>query len=665
MRSENAMSLVESIVAAGILAIGLLSTFVLIAIGNTTSKRTEAREAATNLAREVLENTRDVTYSSIGQPDWFTATLQRISGGSGVVTAPAANSLQTSVTCRGTSFTTQVSWCSVDDAKDLYGPHSTSTSWCADSGSTGSTDVQPEDLKRVSVTLNWAVQGVAQPALTQTATVSSSGAAIGPQVASLTITSPSGMSSTAPTVTDPAVTTVTFLASATAASDMVFSVNGVEQTSGITNNANGTWSFAWPISSLKDATYTIGATAIDGLGTRGQQRTLSVKLARGAPVTPQAVTGGYNYVYVSGSRTLVVELAWDANPEGSVTGYQVMKGASTVCAASYATSCLDLSPASSGATTYTVRTNYTNGAGGASYVSTNYSVTAPGAGALPNTWGMVNTRANVSPAGTFQSCAPAYTAWQDLVSNYPTSGGTTAIYNDNYPSICMPTFTSSVTMNAGTISGQIWYANTGTKSCATSNTPVYLEWTNGTSGGVTAGPWYPTPSSIPAGSGPTRYTWSGTISSKTYPAGQQIYMVENTSHATSNSCTGVVMYFNSGTYQQTVTFPGFTGGGGSTLAQPTPPTSLTVTVNGDGTRDLRWTPPASSTPAVDFYRIYRDGQNYTNRLDTAGDSQNCTTAPTTEICWTDTAAGGTSHTYRVTSAASTLTESDFLGPVTG
>jgi hypothetical protein len=307
------------------------------------------------------------------------------------------------------------------------------------------------------------------------------------------------LSSSTPVITDPAVTTVTFLAAATGAADMKFTVNGVEQTTGITNNANGTWSFAWPISSLKDATYTIAATAIDALGTRGQQRTLSVKLARGAPVTPQAVTGGYNYVYISGARTLVAELAWDANPEGSVTGYQVMKGSTTVCSASYATSCLDLSPASSGTTTYVVRTNYTNGAGGASYVY--------------------------------------------------------------------------------------------------------------------------------------------------------------------NSCTGVLLNFGSGTYQSTVTFPALSGGGGSSLDQPEPPTGLTVTANADGTRDLRWSPPASSTPALDFYRIYRDGQNYTNRIDTAGDTQTCPSS--IQICWTDTATGGTSHTYRVTSAASTLTESDFLGPVTG
>jgi hypothetical protein len=102
-----------------------------------------------------------------------------------VVTAPTANTLQTAVVRRGTSFAVQASWCSLDDSKDGYGAHSASVSWCADSGTTGSSDIQPEDLKRVGLTLNWSVQGTAQPALVQTATFGSSGAAIGPQVTSL------------------------------------------------------------------------------------------------------------------------------------------------------------------------------------------------------------------------------------------------------------------------------------------------------------------------------------------------------------------------------------------------------------------------------------------------------------------------------------------------
>ena len=59
------------------------------------------------------------------------------------------------------------------------------------------------------------------------------------------------------------------------------------------------------------------------------------------------------------------------------------------------------------------------------------------------------------------------------------------------------------------------------------------------------------------------------------------------------------------------------------VQQPGVPTGLTVTDNGDGTRTLRWTAPSSSSPAVDFYRVYRDGQNYTDRIDTVGDTQTC------------------------------------------
>src|SRR5919201_1444297 len=82
-----------------------------------------------------------------------------------------------------------------------------------------------------------------------------------------------------------------------------------------------------------DGTYTIGATSIDALGNRGQQITLTVRLARGAPLTAQNLVGGYNYVNPTGvgnGGTLVVELAWDANPEGSVTGYDVCRGCAWV-----------------------------------------------------------------------------------------------------------------------------------------------------------------------------------------------------------------------------------------------------------------------------------------------------------------------------------------------
>jgi hypothetical protein len=142
-------------------------------------------------------------------------------------------------------------------------------------------------------------------------------------------------------------------------------------------------------------------------------------------------------------------------------------------------------------------------------------------------------------------------------------------------------------------------------------------------------------------------------------------------------------------------------------------------VNGDGTRTLNWTVPTSpaGTPPPDFFRIYRDGTNYTNRLDTVDATQTTVAAasaasattlsvPSTTgfsagasvlvdtganqdtmtiasvsattitftagmphahavgvpvvnraVSYTDTTAGGTSHTYCGTSVSATLVES--------
>jgi hypothetical protein len=99
--------------------------------------------------------------------------------------------------------------------------------------------------------------------------------------------------------------------------------------------------------------------------------------------------------------------------------------------------------------------------------------------------------------------------------------------------------------------------------------------------------------------------------------------------------------------------PGTAGG----LSVPGAPTGLTASAGANGTTDLTWTKP-SGTPAPDFYRIYRDGINYTNRYDTIADNGAST------ITWTDTNTGGTSHTYRVTAASQYLAESSFAGPVT-
>ncbi|MEA2271704.1 MAG: hypothetical protein QOI98_412, partial [Solirubrobacteraceae bacterium] len=315
IRAENGLTVVETLVAATLLLIGTLGTFALIDTANSATAASRAREGATNLGREALEDARSVAYTKIGQPTWFQAQLQGLAGGSGSVTSPSAYAQSTTVNRRGVVYTITITPCSVDDSRDGYGAHPAGSNWCSDSTAVGSSDGQPEDMKRVTASIAWTVNGRAQ-SLDLTATVGSAGVAIGPAVSSLTIVSPTGLSGSTPTITvNPSGGIVTFRAASIGAYDMRFTVNGTDQTTGVTNNGNGTWNLNWNITAVKDGTYNVGAVAIDALGTRGQPLNIQVTLNRNVPAPIANATGGYNYVYVNGTKTLVVEGAWDANTE--------------------------------------------------------------------------------------------------------------------------------------------------------------------------------------------------------------------------------------------------------------------------------------------------------------------------------------------------------------
>jgi hypothetical protein len=101
------------------------------------------------------------------------------------------------------------------------------------------------------------------------------------------------------------------------------------------------------------------------------------------------------------------------------------------------------------------------------------------------------------------------------------------------------------------------------------------------------------------------------------------------------------------------------GGSFAVLGGPPPapnaPKELKLTKNANGSVTLTW--PASSTPPeVAFYRIYRGSTDYTSRYAATG------SASTTS--YTDGDAEVT-HTYWVTAVRANLSESPFVGPVTG
>jgi Tfp pilus assembly protein PilV len=690
--------MVEVLVAMLLLLVGMLATFILVGSANATLSKTRAREAATNLARELLEGSRDTTYSKIGTSGWFTSQLQGTSGGSGTVTAVGSNGQSTTVTRRGVTYSVTVTWCSLDDSGDSYGSHGTSVSWCSDSASTGTADPQPEDFKRVTVTINWSFAGRTQPTMVQTATFAATGAVAGPTTTNLVITSPSGLSSTAPIITtNPTGGIVTFQGTSVGASDMKFFVDSSEILGTTTNNGNGTWNFNWNITTVPDGVYTITAVAVDALGNRGPQRALQVKLARAAPDPAQNATGGYNYVYSSGNRIPVVELTWDASVSGLVTGYSVTKGSTTVCSQSASTDCIDLSPAASGSTTYTIKTHYTDAAGNAQTVSTAYSVTAPIL--VPTYLGNIDSQI----CGTGSSGSP-------LTLTVPSGGvaaGSRVIVRLELRGTSSSVATISDTRGNSWAADLdnlniderviIWSSNLTT--ALSSGDSIRLTYPSSTSSAAVADAF-----TMVAASNAVDATGNGsgnsaspsasvtttaanelvvgavgifnTTSSPTQPSGWSglptALGTSSTSPGCSNGSSGnssnvggyrVASTTGSYTYSPSVSSGRWAAGivaykvGTPNYGAPATPTGLTGSDPGDGTTVLTWTKP-SGTPAPDFYRIYRDGINYTDRYDTVADNG------TSTVTYTDTNTGGTNHTYRVTAVSQYLAESSFAGPVT-
>ena len=660
LRGDRGLTIAETLVAATLLLIGALGTFALVDTANSTTAASRAREGATNLGREALEGARSVAYTKIGQPDWFKPQLQALPGGSGDVSTPSTFSQRTTVNRRGILYTLTVSSCSVDDSRDGYGAHPAGSSWCSDSAGVGTSDGQPEDLKRAAAQITWTVNGRSQK-LDLAATFGSAGVAIGPAVSSLTITWPTGLSGSTPTITaTPSGGNVTFRAAAIGAYDMRFTVNGADQTTGVTNNGNGTWNFNWNITSVKDGTYSIAAIAIDALGTRGQPLNIQLTLNRNVPAPISNPTGGYNYAYVNDAKRLVVEGEWDANTEGNVTGYELLRGTTSVCGGptNLTPGCIDLNPPTSGTSYYTIKTWYRDGAGNLQSLSTTYPLSAPTTSAFPTRYYLTYNSANPSGSYGGSGCesGPGSGAQFDMLSTSPAFSSTSS--GNGWVSGCLPPFPSGVAMTSGSMTLNSKWINPSTSDC--SSLPVYL-YLNGTTliagTGINGGGPLPKINKNTTTSSPQSISKTFNTSARTFSAGDQLSFY-TPADTFSTNCAGVSLYFNSATNSADVVLP-LTGPGVTSLAQPAAPSNLSATHNADGTTTLAWD-ASSGAIAADFYRVYRDGRDYTDRIDTVGDDGTSTT-----YSWTDSNTGGTTHTYYVTAASFLLVESNMSGPVSG
>ena len=111
------MTIIEVLVAMVVLLVGVLGTLQLVQTGFVSTNRTTAREQGTNLARDLVERTRQASYANMTLA-LAPATLRQ--------TLPAAEVSSASgstfhVNRRGVDYTVTVFACSIDDPTDGAG----------------------------------------------------------------------------------------------------------------------------------------------------------------------------------------------------------------------------------------------------------------------------------------------------------------------------------------------------------------------------------------------------------------------------------------------------------------------------------------------------------------------------------------------------------------
>ena len=299
---QDGYTLVELLVAATVLLVGVLGAVKMIDGANARGLSTRAREGGTNLQRELAERARSISYPAI-TPQGLVPALEAMPG---LEDQSATAGWQ--VVRRGVVYTIETSVCTRDDSTDGYGSHDTG-SYCAGS-QTGTTDRAPDDYRLVTFDVTWTDGRVEAKAHEQTL-INNPGNAVGPAVTALTTTGASNDVVSSTGTTSLAFTATTSVTPAT----VTWQVDGSEQ--GTASGSSTTWTFTWPIGGLVDGAYLVSARAFDAEGRSGPSRARTITLNRFPPAKVQGLAAGRN-----GS---IVDIEWLANPERDIVGYRVYR----------------------------------------------------------------------------------------------------------------------------------------------------------------------------------------------------------------------------------------------------------------------------------------------------------------------------------------------------
>lgn len=291
-----------------VLVVGLGALMGMLMTADHVISNTRLRQEETSIAREVLEDSRGLSYSQLIQSSMASSLQSQVpnssvSGSTLVVTRAISPS-----TANGVSFNVTFSACSLDSPSDGYGSHSSAPlsggSWCPDVAASGSTDSNPDDYKRVSVTVT--------PTNRSTPTVQQAiliyqRPANGPAVSCLSTTSTcpgvnvtvtSGSSLTFNVTTTSTAARIQWLVNGNAPASSQIGGGGVDPYAPSSTGSSFVWTY--PTTTYNgstytiDGTYTITAVAYDGDGNSGTRSSLVVNLNEHTVLPPSSVTAGWN-----------------------------------------------------------------------------------------------------------------------------------------------------------------------------------------------------------------------------------------------------------------------------------------------------------------------------------------------------------------------------------
>jgi prepilin-type N-terminal cleavage/methylation domain-containing protein len=316
---ERGFTLVEVLVAIIILLVGVLGVVSMVDGANAVTSKTRAREGGTNIARSIIEVSRSIRYRDLTAGQLLNALSSR----------PGLADVQPGVTGytirnRNVEYETTLKVCSLDDPRDGLGSHTGPVAYCGDTDVVGAgtdTDRNPDDYKRVRVTLDWFTRGVGH-SITQTSAIINPVGGLGPSVTSLV---PTNVANVDPILlTSVAQNKINFHVTTSASAEGVkWSVGG--EPKGSASGSGTNWDFTWNLDNpdgtplYHDCTYVVGADAFDSQDRAGTPRSRTVVVNRRAPISPHGFDGGRN-----GSGGFV-DLQWLQNPECDIRGYRVYR----------------------------------------------------------------------------------------------------------------------------------------------------------------------------------------------------------------------------------------------------------------------------------------------------------------------------------------------------